>query len=125
MNQLGTSFSRSLGVDYLSVSQARQAGSLSAFSDAAGLFTDTQIEMGRYIGANVFLAVTLRPQTSAGTTRRLQLPSARLEWRFREEWSAESFIEDRLARQGRATFGELDNDVRRVFGISLFRDWGY
>ena len=125
VNQLGTSFSRSLGVDYLSVSQARQAGSLSAFSDAAGLFTDTQIEMGRYIGANVFLAVTLRPQTSAGTTRRLQLPSARLEWRFREEWSAESFIEDRLARQGRATFGELDNDVRRVFGISLFRDWGY
>ena len=121
VSQFGTTFSRSLGVDYLSVSQARQAGSLAA----VGLFSDTQIEMGRYIGENVFLAVTLRPLTGGDAARRIQLPSARLEWRFREDWSTESFIEDRLARQGRSAFGELDNDVRRVFGISLFRDWGY
>ena len=81
--------------------------------------------MGRYVGENVFLAVTLRPVTGSTAARRVQLPSARLEWRFREDWSTESFIEDRLARQGRSSFGELDNDTRRVFGISVFRDWGY
>lgn len=125
LSQLGTTLSRSLGVDYFSVSQARQAGSLAPLGSTAGLFSDTQIEMGRYIGENVFLAVTLRPLTGGDAARRIQLPSARLEWRFREDWSTESFVEDRLARQGRAAFGELDNDVRRVFGVSLFRDWGY
>ncbi len=125
VSQLGTTFSRSLGVDYLSVSQAQQAGSLAALGRTAGLFSATQIEMGRYIGDNVFLAVTLRPLTGSDAARQIQLPSARLEWRFREDWSTESFVEDRLARQGRSAFGELDNDVRRVFGISLFRDWGY
>ena len=125
LSQLGTTFSRSLGVDYLSVSQTRQAGNLATLGGPASLFADTQIEMGRYIGENVFLAVTLRPLTGAGAASRRHLPSARLEWRFREDWSTESFVEDRLPRQGRSTFGELDNDVRRVFGISLFRDWGY
>ena len=125
VSRLGTSFSRSLGVDYLSVSQARQAGDLASLGNTAGLFSDTQIEMGRYVGENVFLAVTIRPVTGSTAARRVQLPSARLEWRFREDWSTESFIEDRLARQGRSSFGELDNDTRRVFGISVFRDWGY
>ena len=125
VSQLGTTFSRSLGVDYLSVSQAQQAGNLASLGRTAGLFSDTQIEMGRYVGENVFLAVTLRPVTESTAARRVQLPSARLEWRFREDWSTESFIEDRLARQGRSSFGELDNDTRRVFGISVFRDWGY
>ena len=125
VSQLGTTFSRSLGVDYLSVSQAQQAGSLASLGRTAGLFSDTQIEMGRYVGENVFLAVTLRPVTGGTAARQVQLPSARLEWRFREDWSTASFIEDRLARQGRSSFGELDNDTRRVFGISVFRDWGY
>ena len=125
VSQLGTTFSRSLGVDYLSVSQAQQAGNLASLGRTAGLFSDTQIEMGRYVGENVFLAVTLRPVTESTAARRVQLPSARLEWRFREDWSTESFIEDRLARQGRSSFGELDNDTRRIFGISVFRDWGY
>ena len=125
VSQLGTTFSRSLGVDYLGVSQAQQAGNLASLGRTAGLFSDTQIEMGRYVGENVFLAVTLRPVTGNTAARRVQLPSARLEWRFREDWSTESFIEDRLARQGRSSFGELDNDTRRVFGISVFRDWGY
>ncbi|MDE0393938.1 MAG: translocation/assembly module TamB [Gammaproteobacteria bacterium] len=125
VSQLGTTFSRSLGVDYLSVSQAQQAGNLASLGRTAGLFSDTQIEMGRYMGENVFLAVTIRPVTGSTAARRVQLPSARLEWRFREDWSTESFIEDRLARQGRSSFGELDNDTRRVFGISVFRDWGY
>ena len=125
VSQLGSTFTRSLGVDYLSVSQAQQSGGLGAFRSPTGFFADTQIEMGRYVGQNVFLAVTLRPLTGLGAFRSTQLPGARLEWRFREYWSAEGFLEDRLARQGRSAFGELDNDFARVFGVSLFRDWGY
>ena len=124
VSQLGSTFSRSLGVDYLSVSQAQQGG-LGTFRDPTGLFADTQIEMGRYVGENVFFAVSLRPLTRFGPIRRTQLPGARLEWRFQESWSTEGFLEDRFARPGGAGFGELDNDFTRVFGVSLFREWGY
>ena len=125
VSQLGSTFGRSLGVDYFSVSSAQQSGGFGAFRTPTGIFADTQIEMGRYVDENVFLAVTLRPLTGSGSLRRTQLPGARLEWRFRELWSAEGFLQDRLARLSAASFGELDNDFARVFGISLFREWGY
>ena len=122
VSQLGSTLGRSLGVDYLSVSQAQQLG---AFRNPTGIFADTRVEMGRYVGQNVFFAVALRPLTGLGPVRRTQLPGARLEWSFREFWSTEGFIEDRLARLSGSGFGELDNDFARVFGVSLFRDWGY
>ena len=104
VSQLGSTFSRSLGVDYFSVSSAQQSGGFGAFRTPTGIFADTQIEMGRYVDENVFLAVTLRPLAGSGSLRRTQLPGARLEWRFRELWSAEGFLQDRLARLGAASF---------------------
>ncbi len=125
VSQLGSTFSRSLGMDYFSISSVQQSGGFSAFRTPNGIFADTQVEMGRYVDENVFLAVTLRPLSGSGALRRTQLPGGRLEWRVREFWSAEGFLQDRFARLGAANFGELDNDFRRVFGISLFREWGY
>jgi len=124
VSQLGSTFSRSLGVDYLSVSQAQQVGSLRSFRDPSRLFADTEIEMGRYIGDNVFLSVVLRPLTGPDSSRRT-LPGTRVEWRFEQYWSLRGFLEDRLTRPGGSGFGELDNNFARVFGLSLFRDWGY
>lgn len=124
VSQLGSTFSRSLGVDYFSVSQAQQVGGLRSFRDPSGLFADTEIEMGRYVGDNVFLSVVLRPLTGSNSTRRT-LPGARVEWRFEQYWSLRGFLEDRLTRPGGSGFGELDNNFARVFGLSLFRDWGY
>ncbi len=125
VSQLGSTFSRSLGVDYLSVSQAQQVGGLGVFRNPSGLFAETEVEMGRYVGENLFISLTLRPLTGLGPTRRTNLPGARVEWRFNQFWSIEGFLEDRFARLGSSGFGELDNDFARVFGISLFREWGY
>jgi len=124
VSQLGSTFSRTLGVDYLSVSQAQRAGGLRSFGDPSGLFADTEIEMGRYVGENVFLSVVLRPLTGPDSSRRT-LPGARVEWRFEQFWSLRGFVEDRLTRPGGSGFGELDNNFARVFGLSLFGDWGY
>ncbi len=122
VSQLGSTFSRNLGVDYFAVSQAQQVEGLGAFRDPSGLFAETEIEMGRYVGENVFISITLRPLTGLGPTRRTQLPGARVEWRFNQFWSIEGFLEDRLARLGGTGFGELDNDFARVF--SDFRSFG-
>ncbi|MEX0936168.1 MAG: hypothetical protein WD013_04620, partial [Gemmatimonadota bacterium] len=95
--------------------------------DLGGGFANTQIEMGRYLAPDVFFALILRPLTGLGATgRSTRLPGARLEYGFMDYWTLEGYLEDRLARQGGAGFGDLDRDVDgRVFGVSLFREWGY
>jgi translocation and assembly module TamB len=127
VSQLGTQVSRSLGVDYLSISQAE---TLDATSIGGGLFRDqfenTQIEMGRYLGEDLFASIAIRPLGGRRTDVRqgTRLPSLRLEWTFAEFWSLEGFLEDRLQRQGSAAFTELDQP-RRTWGLSIFREWGY
>jgi translocation and assembly module TamB len=125
VSQLGTQVSQSLGVDYLSISQDQ---TLDASPIGAGFFRDqfrnTQIEMGRYIGEDVFASVAIRPLDSRSSRMGVQLPSLRLEWTFAEFWSLEGFIEDRL-RQGSAGFTEIGAQPNRTQGFSIFREWGY
>ncbi len=123
--QLGSVVAQQIGVDYFTITQTQEATGIQSAPGLAGTFADTQIEVGQYVGENLFLALVLRPLTGLGGGARTQFPGARLEWRFTDSWSAEGFVEDRFAREGASGFGELGIRLSKVFGLSLYREWGY
>ena len=123
--QLGTVVARQFGVDYFSITQAQEGGGLQTASGLGGTFADTQIEVGQYVGQDLFLALILRPLTGLGARTQTQFPGARLEWRFTDTWTMEGFVEDRFAREGVSGFGELGIRLSKVVGLSVFREWGY
>jgi autotransporter translocation and assembly factor TamB len=122
--QLSQILARQIGLDFFTITQAQE-------SDVGGLpptvgsaFAGTQVEVGQYLRENLFLALVLRPLQGIGGTQ-AQLPGARLEWRFSDTWTMEGYVEDRFGRQGVYTFGQAGLQVSRIFGIELFREWGY
>ncbi|HEX7089616.1 MAG TPA: translocation/assembly module TamB domain-containing protein [Longimicrobiales bacterium] len=113
-------FARSFGIiDYVSVTAEGVPQGVPTTSTLGNLFAGTQVELGRYIGDNLFVAAT---QSLPGED--VRQPGFRLEWRFDPTWAAELFYEDRFARQPSVSFDQSPV-VRRVFGFFLFREWGY
>jgi hypothetical protein len=123
--QLGTVVGRQIGFDYFNITQAEDMGGLGTAAGLSGTFAHTQIEVGQYLAPNLFLAVMLRPLGGLQAGSQAQLPGARLEWRFTDTWSMEGFVEDRFAREGASGFGELGMSLSKIFGVSLYREWGY
>jgi autotransporter translocation and assembly factor TamB len=123
--QLGAVVAQQFGVDYFTITQAREGAGLPSGVGVGGALAQTQIEMGQYIGQNLFLALTLRPLTGLGGRTQNQFPGARLEWRFADSWTTEAFIEDRFAREASFGFGEMGLRLDKVMGFSLYREWGY
>jgi translocation and assembly module TamB len=123
--QLGAVVAQQFGVDYFAITQAREGAGMPTEAMVQGTLAQTQIEMGQYVGQNLFLAITLRPLTGLGARTQTQFPGARLEWRFTDLWTTEAFLEDRFAREAAAGFGELGLRLDKVFGFSLYREWGY
>lgn len=123
--QLGTVVARQFGVDYFTITQTREGPGLESMAGLGGSFADTQIEVGQYVGQDLFLALILRPLTGLGARTTTQFPGARLEWRFTDLWTAEAFVEDRFAREAASGFGELGLRLDKVLGFSLYREWGY
>jgi len=124
-SQLGSVVAQQFGVDYLMITQGQEGGGVGTAAGLTGSFADTQIELGQYIGENLFLALVLRPLTGLAAGSRNRIPGARVEWRFTDAWSMEGFVEDRFARQGTTGFGDLGMRSSSVLGFSLFREWGY
>lgn len=123
--QLGAVVAQQFGVDYFSITQAREGTGLPTSVGVGGTLAQTQIEMGQYIGQNLFLALTIRPLTGLGGRTQNQFPGARLEWRFADSWTTEAFIEDRFAREASFGFGDMGLRLDKVMGFSLYREWGY
>jgi hypothetical protein len=44
---------------------------------------------------------------------------------FTDLWTFNAYVEDRFGREGVFTFGEAGLQVNRIFGLELFREWGY
>ncbi len=104
-------------VDYVGLTAAEATpGTMDA--GLGGLLATTEIELGRYLSPTMFVAYTQRlaaQNYSAGV---------RLEWRFHPTFTAEAFAEDRFARA--PSFGYTEAAaLRKVYGFSLFREWGY
>jgi hypothetical protein len=51
--------------------------------------------------------------------------SLRVEWRLSDQWTLESFIEERFARASVFQARDLGSQQPKVLGFFLFRQWGY
>ena len=104
-------------LDYASV----QTGGL--YGDGAGagqtsssLISQTEVQAGKYLGQNLFVSVT-QPLGS-------RLPGATLEWQFRQNWTLEARTENRFGR-GMLSLGSDALNAQRMWGLFLFREWGF
>lgn len=107
-------------LDYIAITSAesdRNAEMEGVRSRVFGLLTGTQIEVGRYLSDDLFVVASQRIGL-----QRAQQPAVRLEWRFHPTWTAELFAEDRFSRN---YLLDLGLEYQRIYGFSLFREWGY
>jgi hypothetical protein len=85
------------------------------------------VEVGQYLTDQIFAVLTWRPLTGVGASGSRPDPfsSLRVEWRLSDQWTLESFIEERFARA--SLFRLADPGIRqpKVLGFFLFRQWGY
>ena len=119
-----------LGVDYVAFTAAPEEWQLANLDTYGAFLEAAQLELGTYAfrgGAvgDVFLVGTIRlprgSQPGAGLLS--SVGGMRAEWRFRPTWTSEIFVEDRFART--PSFGLQEIEDRRVWGLSLFREWTY
>jgi hypothetical protein len=105
--------------DYVSLTAAETAAGQRDGQGLGNLLTDTQLELGRYLpGTNIYVGYTQRLGTAGSE------PAGRLEWRFLPEFTFELFVEDRFARTpGLGMRSEAW--FKKVYGFSLFREWGF
>ncbi|HUP88004.1 MAG TPA: translocation/assembly module TamB [Longimicrobiales bacterium] len=114
------SFAQSYGLlDYVALTASEGGVGIQQQGALASLFAGTRLELGRYVNIgdeNVYLAYT-QPLSGAS-----MLPGVRIEWRLMPSLTAEVFSEDRFARS--YNFANT-SDRKRVYGIFLYREWGY
>ncbi len=120
-NQLGMAVSQELGLglDYLSITQQDLGG----FGDFGGALSTTVIETGFYVG-DFFLTLLLRPPAgqTVGSDR---WPGLRFEWAPSDDFTIESYFEDRFFRGRAVGIGELGVQSEKGLGLSIFREWAY
>jgi autotransporter translocation and assembly factor TamB len=121
LGTVGTQFSQVLVgdiglVDYADF-RSTGLGLGSGSGSGSTLLVGTEVEVGRYVGRDLFVRV--RQPLGGG-----QLPSAALEWTFREGWLLEANAEDRFQRL--SILSSLSNvDTKRSYGLFLKREWSF
>ena len=120
-NQVGAALAQDIGVDYLAISQAGSLGDPDFARDA-------QLEVGSYLGEDVFVVLVLStPSQRVATNEERVNPvrGVRVEVAVTEDWYVEGFIEDRFLRSGTAGLGVAGLDGDQVIGFFIFSEWGY
>lgn len=103
-------------IDYLAITEWEGA----ATEDVDGIgsiFARSQVELGRYLGENWYVAVSSPLRTGQNAL------GVRMEWRFAPTWTSEFFWENRFLRG--TSFGVDPMQQQRVHGFFLFREWGF
>ncbi len=100
-----------LGLDLF---QVRTAGADQLRASNASFFAGAEVEVGSYIGPDVFLTFT---QPLDG-----RRPDVSLEWYFAEGWTMEARYENRFQR----LFSAGSNlETQQSLGLFVFREWSY
>jgi hypothetical protein len=120
--RLGAALSQQIGIDYLSISQAGDFGVLSG--SLAGSLAGTQVEVGQYIGEDIFFVLVFRPLSGQSTGQKF-FGGARAEVALTDDYNVQGFWEDRFLRSRVGGFGDLGIQASPVVGIFIFREWGY
>jgi hypothetical protein len=123
-NELGSVFTRDMGLDYLAISQGQYGAPLGT-QDLYGTVATTQVEVGQYLTEDIFAVLLWRPLTGFGGTAQSPFAGLRMEWRMADLWTLEGFVEDRFARNSLFWSGDLRYRLDKVFGAFLYREWGY
>ena len=119
-SQIGYLLAPQLPVDYLSVSQSAGAQARSTLGQGA-----VQIEAGLYVSDDVFLAGLFERGSCADPTSVSNSWGVRVEVQVPKDAILEGFLEDRCTREGFRGLGDLSFELAKVWGFSLYREWGY
>jgi hypothetical protein len=111
---------QSVGLDYAALTSAEVAPEPHSSTGLSGFLAGTQLELGTYLGSggNFFVGYS----QPLGTT---STPAVRLEWRFLPEFTLEMFAEDRFARTPGFGIMRTETGLKKVYGLFLFREWGF
>jgi autotransporter translocation and assembly factor TamB len=120
--RLGAALSQQIGLDYLSITQAGDFGVVSG--TLAGSLAGTQVEVGQYLGENVFFVLIFRPLTGQSGGQSF-FGGARVEVALTDNYNVQAFWEDQFLRSRVGGFGDLGIRAAQVIGVFVFREWGY
>ena len=120
LNQFGYLLALELNVDHLSVSQAEQSQANAAFGASS-----LQVEVGWYLGERVFLTGVFQRGLCADPTLPVGSGGVRVEVGMPRDVKLEGFVEGRCTRERYRGLGDLSLKLARIWGFSLFREWGY
>ena len=129
VNQYGSVLGRGLGVlslDYVSVQQGNQVQGLGQVLGGQFGLSGAQVELGRYIGDDVFVVMVIRGRGAELSSDTNLIRGVRVEVAVADEGTLELLWEDRFLRSGGNAFGAaglVEGD--RVLGFVLFREWGF
>lgn len=118
-SQIGYLLAPQLPIDYLSVSQSAGAQANALIGGAV------QIEAGTYLSDEVFLAGLFQRGSCADPTSVANSWGLRMEVEVPKDVVLEGFLEDRCTREGFRGLGDLSFQVAKIWGFSLYREWGY
>ena len=119
-NEIGYFLARELNLDHLSVSQSEQTLASAVFGASS-----VQVEAGRYILDDLFLTAVYQRGFCADPTLPVNSGSVRFEMGMPRDVRLEGFLEGRCTREGYRGLGETALSLERIWGFSLFREWGY
>lgn len=120
VNQFGYLLALELDVDHLSVSQAEQSQANAAFGASS-----LQVEVGWYIGEDVFLTGVYQRGFCSDPTLSVGSGGVRVEVGMPRDMKLEGFVEGQCTRERYRGLGDLSLKLARIWGFSLFREWGY
>jgi autotransporter translocation and assembly factor TamB len=123
-NQLSTAFAQQIGVDYLSITQTADLDVITGKASGS-ILAGTQVEVGQYLGQDIFFVLVFQPVARPGDSGIERFfGGARVEVALSDDYSAQGFWEDRFLRSGVGGFGGAI-DPEEVWGVFIFREWGY
>ncbi len=127
-NQVGAMLGQNVGLDYVAVSQANVLGDQNI---ATNFLSSAQLELGRYLGEDVFVVLVISRPNGQATSANEGLSGVnfirgmRVEWALTDNTFIEGFIEDRFLRSGTGGLGASGLAGDRVVGALVIREWGY
>ncbi|MDE2975861.1 MAG: translocation/assembly module TamB [Gemmatimonadota bacterium] len=120
VNQIGYLLAQELDIDHLSVSQADRSQANAAFGASS-----LQVELGWYVLESVFLTGVYQRGFCADPTLPVGNGGVRVEVEMPKDVTLEGFLEGRCTRRRYRGVGDLALELARIWGLQIFREWGY